>query len=1352
MEKDNYYVGLDIGTDSIGWAVTDENYNLVKAHGKQLWGIRLFDEANTAQERRMKRTNRRRGERKRQRIQLLQEIFDEEIGKVDENFFARLEESKFFEEDKKKSKSKYGVFSDKDYTDVDYFKEYPTIYHLRKELMFDKEPHDVRLVYLAIHNIVKHRGHFLFEGDLKNATDFESIFRNFIDHISDEYGQEIINVEAKAVEELLRSKDKNKSAKKRELQNMFLVEKDNKAFQAILGLMVGLKGDLKNLFPEDTAIAEMEKTSFSFSDASYEEFRQELEERMPEHIYLIDMIKSVYDWTILSEILQGGEYEGQSYLSVAKTRLYDKHKEDLQLLKQIVRKYMPEEYKRTFYPCKGENNYAAYIGEKGVKRCNREDFYKFLECILNKLPEDEEAIQIISKDIQKNTFLPLLVTKDNGVIPYQVHKAELRKILDMAQNYLSFLKQQTAEGVTNREKIEMLFEFRIPYYVGPLNDSHKKESGHCWIVKKDLASSIRPWNFSEKVNEDASAEQFIERMTAKCSYLAGEDVLPKNSLLYSEFMVLNELNNLRIKGGKPSIELKQNIYRDLFQKRARVTGKMLLDYLKAEGYEVTHEDLSGFDKDFKASLASYLDFQKKVFKGEEEKMEQYAVREMIEKIIKWICVYGDEKKMLKRVVEREYGKVFSQAQIQAICNLKYNGWGRLSAAFLKEVEGADCETGEVFSIIGALRNTNDNLMQILSQKYTFLKAITEINAKKQNVMQGISYDNLIRDMYVSPAVKRSIWQTILVLQEIKKLMGAEPARIFIEMARGDKEAKKGEAGRTSSRKNQLLALYQNIQDESRDWKEELESTPESDFRSIKLYLYYTQKGRCMYSGEHIDLKDLADVNIYDKDHIYPQSKTKDDSLNNLVLVKKTINATKGNDIISPDIQKKMRPFWTELLRENLITKEKFYRLTRNTPLTEDELAGFIGRQLVETRQSTKAVAELLGKLYTQSKIVYVKALLADDFKKENNILKCRMLNDYHHARDAYLNIVVGNVYFTKFTDNPIKWLKDNRDKKYSLNKMFDYDLFEREKCVWKRGKKGTLQTVLATLKKNNILYTRYALCNKGELFNAQIVGRDENPTVPIKKGMDVKKYGGYKGITSAYFALVESLDKKGNAIRSIEAVPLYLEKEISKNEEVFLQYCGDVYRLKQPRIVIRKIKKNALIKINGFPMHLRGTTGKQLSLQGAVQLCVDEEEAAYIKKIEKYIERNMKRVNKRENLPIHEKYDKLSKDQNVKLFEKLLQKQEQSIYRFRPASQIQKLHEGEEVFKKLNLEEQTICLAEILKLFSCKPITVNLALIGGASKAGNMQVSKVISSFDSAYLLHQSVTGIYQQEIDLLKV
>lgn len=54
MEQ-NYYLGLDMGTSSLGWAVTDEKYQLLRRKGKDLWGVRLFSEAETAADRRSHR-------------------------------------------------------------------------------------------------------------------------------------------------------------------------------------------------------------------------------------------------------------------------------------------------------------------------------------------------------------------------------------------------------------------------------------------------------------------------------------------------------------------------------------------------------------------------------------------------------------------------------------------------------------------------------------------------------------------------------------------------------------------------------------------------------------------------------------------------------------------------------------------------------------------------------------------------------------------------------------------------------------------------------------------------------------------------------------------------------------------------------------------------------------------------------------------------------------------------------------------------------------------------------------------------------------------------------------------------
>ena len=55
----NYYIGLDIGMDSAGYAVTTPQYDLLQHRGEPMWGVSVFGQAETAAERRMFRSNRR---------------------------------------------------------------------------------------------------------------------------------------------------------------------------------------------------------------------------------------------------------------------------------------------------------------------------------------------------------------------------------------------------------------------------------------------------------------------------------------------------------------------------------------------------------------------------------------------------------------------------------------------------------------------------------------------------------------------------------------------------------------------------------------------------------------------------------------------------------------------------------------------------------------------------------------------------------------------------------------------------------------------------------------------------------------------------------------------------------------------------------------------------------------------------------------------------------------------------------------------------------------------------------------------------------------------------------------------
>jgi CRISPR-associated endonuclease Csn1 len=1336
-----YYLGLDIGTDSIGWAVTDKNYNILKFNGKALWGIRLFDSAKTAQERRTFRSARRRQQRRVQRIKLLQELFAEEISKVDPGFYRRLAESKYYEEDKT-VKQPDALFHDMDFTDKDFHNKYPTIYHLRKALIEDPNPFDVRLVYLAIHHIIKHRGHFLFEGQtMENIYSFKAVFAELRSYLSDEFDLDLACDSIVEFEDIIKDRNLSISNKKKAL--IKICNADTKQEKAILALISGGTVKLSELF-DDEALNECEKPKICFSDLDYDEHVESL--RLARKTYLLEKLKAIYDWGILTEICQG-----EKYLSFAKVKVYEKHKNDLVLLKKLVKEICPEKYKNVFSEAvKGTNNYCAYIGmnkKNGRKvvveeKCSQENFCKFLKGVFKDVNRDDEDFKYLMTEIENGTLLPKQVTKDNGVIPYQVHLNELEIILKNASAYLQFLNKIDEQGISVKEKIIKIMTFRIPYYVGPLNDYHKGQKGSkCWIVKR-ANERIYPWNFEQVVDIEASAEEFIKRMTNKCTYLIGEDVLPKGSLLYSEFMVLNELNNLKINNESISVELKKKLFAELFKKHKRVTEKLLRKYLKVENIINDHDEISGIDGDFKSSLTSYIDM--KEILG--DKINQ---REMVEDIIESIVLFGDDKNknLLKQRLKKKYGKVLSDEDINALAAKKYSSWGRLSKKFLEDIVGADKKTGECFNIIKALYETNNNLMQLLGRGFTFLDAVEKFNDERTDTFSDITYE-MVDKLYVSPSVKRMLWQTLLIVKELKKVMQHEPKKIFIEMARGAEEKK-----RTESRKTKLIKLYEACGKEAQDWLEKLEKCSDADLRQDKLYLYYTQMGRCMYSGELINLAELMkDNSIYDIDHIYPRSKVKDDSLDNRVLVKKSINAEKSDFYPLPaEIREKQTGFWKMLLAKELISKKKYERLTRREGFSEEELADFISRQLVETRQTTKAAADILKKIFNNSEIVYVKAGNIADFRNKYKLLKVREINDLHHAKDAYLNVVIGNVYHTKFTKNPLSYIKTHQRRDYNLDKMYDRDVVQGDDVAWIATNNETLTKVKETLEKNNILFTRYATEAKGGFFDQQLLKKPLGQA-PIKESdtrLSIEKYGGYNNVAGAYYMLVEHVNKKGKTVRTIEYVPIYLAKRIGDDIKAKGKYCADYLKLNNPRVLLPKIKINTLFKIDGSFMHLSSRTGNNLVFKGANQLCVSREDEEYIKKIVNYI--NRKKALKVNELKITE-YDHITPEQNLKIYDLFLDKLQKPVYKARLSAQIITLTEKRDYFISLEVEKQCSVLFEILHMFQCKVAPANLDLLNGPKCAGRMIVSNNILNYSEVLIINQSPTGVFQQVIDLLRL
>lgn len=1343
MQKRKYYVGLDIGTNSVGYAVTDSEYKLLKHGGEAMWGSHIFDEGKTSAERRSFRTARRRNDRKKQRAVLLYEIFAPEIEKVDPRFFIRRKESALFRTDVDPA-DRYLIFNDDTYSDREFYQDYPTIHHLIVELMNQKEAHDIRLVYLACAYLVKHRGHFLFEVDKDNVrevTDFHTVYAKLLDTFA-----EFDIAPWKCEEEKFREVLREKHTVTRKEKDFIVLLNNGKKFKTdedelvsragIIRLLSSGTVELSKLFPK---LVFEDKISVSFRMPE-EEFLSVLG-ILDDEADLLAALRNVYDWATLADALKDGDS-----ISKGKVEIYEQHKKDLYFLKKLIRKYLPEKYNDVFRADNIPANYVSYTyhvketkhPENVKKRAKKEDFCDYIRKLVKDLSvEEEDRANYEDMMLRLTTyqFLPRQVDGDNRVIPYQLYYHELKQILENASVYLPFLIEKDVDGYTAKDKILSLMEFRIPYYVGPL----RTDQGKFGWMKRKAEGKIYPWNFEQKVDLDQSEENFIRRMTNTCTYLPGEDVLPKESLLYSTFEVLNEINLIRVNGCELPAEHKQGIF-DLFRKYRKVTVKRIREYLEANRLLQKGDVLSGLDESIKSSLKSYHDFKRLLESGTLSKQQA-------ERVIERLTCSEDRSRSI-HWLKKEFPNL-SDEDVNYLSKRNYQDFGKLSRKFLIEIQGCRKETGEVDTIMGFLWNTSANLMQLLSDSYTFAENLDDIQKEFYNA-HPLSVSQLLDQRYVSNSVKRPIYRTLSILQDIRKACGQAPVKIFVEMARGGGEKGK----RTKTRRDQIQELYRTMNEEEvRELSEQLEGRTDNELQSEVLFLYFLQLGKCAYTGKPLDIEKLKS-NLYNVDHIYPRSYVKDDSLDNKVLVFSEINGAKGDQYpIRKEIRDRMQPYWHMLEKNHLISGEKYRRLIRTTPFTDEEKMGFIQRQLVETRQSTKTVAAVLKTLYPETEIIYSRASLVSDFRHEVlKMSKSRNINDLHHAKDAYLNIVVGNVYHCRFTK------KFYLDQKYSLKPVtiFTHPVLDGENVVWKGTE--SIEPVRRVLSKNNIHYTKFAFTRKGGLFDQNpIKAKQGEDLIPRKAGLDPNKYGGYNKTAAAAFLLISYLEKGKKEAMLLPVENLVSEKVFS-NETFAKTYASSavakIWGRKEDEIKmlsfpmgLRPLKINTVLSFDGFRACITGKSGggKQIGVSSLMPLILDAEWENYIKRLDSFTEKK----EKNKNLTVNGDYDGISREKNQLLYQALSLKVTDGIYQKAFASQISVLKNGGLKFAELTTEDQIRALLSIVLLLkSGRSGTCDLTLIGGKSKAGVYLISSKISNWKKLYRNVQvadiSSSGIYE--------
>lgn len=1138
-----YNVALDIGVSSVGWAVTSSiTGELLKFKKQNMWGVRLFDEGNTAKERRLSRSARRRLSRKKQRIALLKELIGPMILEKDPGFFLRLEKGYMDKEDKGYN---YNLFIENDFNDKTFYKKYPTIYHLRDWLCNCKEKTDPRLIYLAIHHIMKHRGHFLYDVKRFDVSDKSETLTVLYKSINELLQQFEVN-EGVSLEKISYCLDVmmnnmfSKQKKLEVLENCF--ESFDKAQKNLLKeyfkCLIGYKVNLSKVFFHVDFSGWKKDSKFSFSDELSEEDEDKLIYVMNDYYEVLEQSKRVYDYIVLNDLLRGN-----TTISKAMISIFEQHKEDLAELKRIIKTYFDS---HTYYKVFKEDNssyYKCYIKQSNSKVIKQRDFCDKLKKLLESNKEfmnSDEAALLLAR-LDNFDYLPKPKSVDNHAIPYQLHKEELIQILNNQSKYYPLLEE-------NKEKIISLFEFRVPYYVGPLNPASKK---FAWIIRKG-EGKIYPWNFEEMVDIDQSAEAFIRRMTNNCTYLLGEPVLAKNSLLYSKYEVLNELNKVRINGKLIGLKEKQQIIDDLFLKEKTITLKRFKEYIIQNQF-VSSEgevEVSGTQKDdqFASSLYSWIEFKKIYGESFESKFEE------IERLIEWITIFED-KKILKRKVLKEIPEL--KDKINKILSLKFSGWGRFSRKLLK---GIKHEQGEFHNdIMYYLENTNLNFMQILTNsKYGFATKIKQENMMEDNEITNEGIQQIIQKLTTSPANKKAIYQAIAVVEEIVKIQGQAPENIFIEFARSNEEKVA-----TSSRKKALEKMIKDLEEggsdlkELKDLKKELNEN-ESQLQKRKYYLYFLQCGKCLYTEKPLDINHLEQYQI---DHIIPRA-FNDDSLDNVALVCGQENQYKEDKLVlSPLTIKARKLWWKKLYDAKMMSQKKFYNLCRQE-FNDAELASFINRQLVETRQIIKNTADILSSIYLDSNVVSIKAGMITELRKKFNLPKNRDLNNCHHAHDAYFVSVIGSYILKKYPslkkefvikkENAVSIvygdlsniLNSKKDAGFIVSQMNDKKQKNNQtgEVVWEGSK--SIQYLKKVYCYRDCFISYKAEESKGAFFDITMVSASKasNKGLPIKKDRkDMSKYGRYNSVKNAYGVVVRY--KKGKKqICEIIDIPRYIAK------------------------------------------------------------------------------------------------------------------------------------------------------------------------------------------------------------------
>lgn len=485
----------------------------------------------------------------------------------------------------------------------------------------------------------------------------------------------------------------------------------------------------------------------------------------------------------------------------------------------------------------------------------------------------------------------------------------------------------------------------------------------------DENRKIKEADFESAVMEVAFLQRPLKSFADKvgqCTFFADEFRAPKDSLSAMEFValtrIINTLANISKKTGEIYSADKVGKVLEAVLEKGELTYKNLRKIISLDDkIQFPKDSKLDYAKGDEAEKAKFIEFKKlKDFKKALGGSFEGFSRDELDKIANKITLIKSKDELKAELASF---KGLNEAQKEALSELSFDKFIDLSFKALGRIlPFMRGENGECKRYDEAWRAAGLQEVAKQTQKGDILPPLKDYEKDLAN-----------------PVVARALSEYRKVLNALLEKHG-KVHKIHLEFTR--------EAGVSSKERGELIAEQNKrfkANEEARKRCAEFGLNP-SGKNILKLKLWQEQNEFCVYSGEKITREHLCDENALEIDHIYPYSRSFDDSQNNKVLVFKSANQNKRNqtpyEAFGSDSEK-----WSRIMSSIAkLPKPKKNRIANKN--FADKESGFIARNIVDTSYIATLTAS-----YTDAFIEFLPLVeseyttLGEEIKGEDTKLK-----------------------------------------------------------------------------------------------------------------------------------------------------------------------------------------------------------------------------------------------------------------------------------------------------------------------------------------------------------------------------